>query len=64
MNGITRRSYVLPREGVAPAVAMEYVSGTGAEEVDDTPHSGKFWVYEQEIEIPYYIIQDPTRKTL
>ncbi|NES46285.1 Uma2 family endonuclease, partial [Moorena sp. SIO2C4] len=58
-----RRSYVLWREYITPLIALEFASGTGAEERDRTPlqavdgtvqKPGKFWVYEKIIRIPYY----------
>ena len=68
-----RRSYVLWREHVIPLVALEFASGDGKPERDNTPMSsnadgtvikpGKFWVYEQIIRIPYYgiyIVNDGT----
>lgn len=67
LDGQIRRSYVIWRELVAPTVALEFASGTGAEERDRTPRSldpedsskpGKFWVYEQIIRIPYYGIYE------
>lgn len=64
LNGKTRRSYVLWREFKVPLIALEFASGNGDEERDQTPLSvstggetikpGKFWVYEQIIRIPYY----------
>nr|WP_237747961.1 Uma2 family endonuclease [Spirulina subsalsa] len=63
LNGQFRRSYVLWQEHIAPLVAIEFASGNGAEERDNTPLSrtnrdvikpGKFWVYEQVMRIPYY----------
>lgn len=61
LNGEYRRSYVLWKEFVAPLIAIEFVSGNGAEERDRTPPGetgkvGKFWVYEQAIRIPFYAI--------
>jgi len=56
LDGLIRRSYVLWIEGQAPLVAIEYVSGDGTEERDRTPQSGKFWVYERGIRIPFYVI--------
>src|SRR5262249_22303247 len=32
------------------------VSGDGAEELDRTPEQGKFWVYEQGVRAPYYVL--------
>ncbi|NER04710.1 MAG: Uma2 family endonuclease, partial [Okeania sp. SIO3C4] len=59
---------VLPREKVPPFIALELASGDGSEERDKTPLSqtsqgkkikpGKFWVYEQVIQITYYSIYE------
>jgi Uma2 family endonuclease len=69
LDGEYRRSYVLWKEYVAPLIAIEFVSGNGAEERDATPPSetdkaGKFWVYEQAIRIPFYVIFDGFRDSL
>ena len=61
LDGEYRRSYVLWKEFVAPLIAIEFVSGNGAEERDRTPPGetgkvGKFWVYEQASRIPFYAI--------
>ncbi len=69
LDGEYRRSYVLWKEFVAPLIAIEFVSGNGAEERDATPPSetekaGKFWVYEQAIRIPFYVIFDAWRDHL
>ena len=69
LDGEYRRSYVLWKEFVAPLIAIEFVSGNGAEERDATPPSetekaGKFWVYEQAIRIPFYVIFDGFRDKL
>jgi Uma2 family endonuclease len=66
LDGQYRRSYVLWREYAVPLIAIEFASGNGSEERDNTPLSrlpegvnqkpGKFWVYEQIIRIPYYAI--------
>lgn len=62
LEGQIRRSYVLWRESTPPLIALEFASGSGAEE-RDTPldvaekavqKPGKFWVYEQIIRVPYY----------
>jgi Uma2 family endonuclease len=63
LDGEYRRSYVLWKEFVAPLIAIEFVSGNGTDERDVTPPSetekaGKFWVYEQAIRIPFYVIFD------
>jgi Uma2 family endonuclease len=69
LDGEYRRSYVLWKEFVAPLIASEFVSGNGSEERDTTPPSesekaGKFWVYEQAIRIPFYVIFDAWRDNL
>ena len=68
LDGQIRRSYVLWRELMAPLIALEFASGNGEEERDQTPLSlstegevtkpGKFWVYERIIRIPYYGIYE------
>jgi Uma2 family endonuclease len=65
LNGKMRRSYVLWKEYVAPLIVIEFVSGDGSEERNNTPPSqgeggnvGKFWVYEQAIRVPYYGIYE------
>lgn len=58
LNGQVRRSYVLWQEYVAPLIALEFVSGNGFEERDNTPITGKYWVYEQAIRIPFYGIYE------
>jgi Uma2 family endonuclease len=69
LDGEYRRSYVLWQEFVAPLIVIEFVSGSGKEEHDATPPSktekaGKFWVYEQAIRIPFYVIFDGFRDNL
>ena len=74
LNGEIRRSYVLWREHLAPLIAIEFASGNGAEERDQTPLSypaagevirpGKFWVYERIIRIAYYAIYEIGRGNL
>jgi Uma2 family endonuclease len=64
LDGRIRRSYVLWKEGIRPLIAIEYVSGDGSEEHDATPFTGKFWVYEQGICIPFYAIFDGFRDTV
>jgi Uma2 family endonuclease len=59
LEGRIRRSYVLWDEVIAPRIVIEYVSGDGTEERDQTPMEGKFWVYEQAIRAPYYAIFEP-----
>jgi Uma2 family endonuclease len=63
LTGQIRRSYVLWREFIAPTVVLEFASGDGSEEHDQTPLAysedgttkpGKFWVYERIVRAPYY----------
>jgi Uma2 family endonuclease len=56
LDGHYRRSYVLWKEHISPAVIVEYASGDGTEERDRTPLTGKFWIYEQAIHGGYYAI--------
>jgi Uma2 family endonuclease len=56
LEGRYRRSYVLWQEAVRPLLVIEYVSGDGSEERDQTPYKGKFWVYEKAIGAGYYAI--------
>lgn len=56
LDGALRRSYVLWQEAVAPLVIIEFASRDGGEERDQTPHQGKFWVYERVLRTPYYAI--------
>jgi Uma2 family endonuclease len=65
LDGKRRRSYVLWKEITRPLIAIEFTSGDGSEERDQTsPFSspeakaGKFWVYEQAIHIPFYAIYE------
>ncbi|MHB1558208.1 MAG: Uma2 family endonuclease [Isosphaeraceae bacterium] len=51
-----RRSYVLWKENVPPAVMIEYASDDGEKERDQTPRAGKFWIYERAVQGRYYAI--------
>lgn len=64
LAGKIRRSYVLWQEIVAPLIIIEFVSGNGAEERDTTPNTGKFWVYEQAIRVPFYAIYEVTKASV
>jgi hypothetical protein len=55
--------------------AIEFVSGNGSEERDDSPppedsneiypkKAGKFWVYEQAVKIPYYAIYEESKASV
>lgn len=63
-DGGFRRSFVLWDEGIRPLIVIEYVSGNGAEERDETPFTGKFWVYERGICATYYVIWDQPQNRL
>jgi hypothetical protein len=43
-------------ELLAPLIAIEFASGDGSEERDQMPGTGKFWIYEQVLRLPYYAI--------
>ncbi|WP_089722105.1 Uma2 family endonuclease [Candidatus Entotheonella palauensis] len=58
LDGVFRRSYVLWRELIRPFIILEFVSGDGREERDQTPWQGKFWIYEQVIRPAYYGIYE------
>jgi Uma2 family endonuclease len=65
LNGERRRSYVMWKEIIVPLIAIEFTSGDGSEERDTTSpltsdgsKTGKFWVYEQAIRIPFYAIYE------
>jgi hypothetical protein len=49
---------VLWRELITPTIALEFASGDGSEERDQTPYKGKFWIYERVMRIPYYGIYE------
>ncbi|MBH8564812.1 Uma2 family endonuclease [Nostoc sp. CENA67] len=64
LNGKFRRSYVLWQEYVAPLLVLEFVSGDGFEERDKTPLTGKFWVHEQAIRVPFYGIYEVNKASV
>ncbi|MDJ1185803.1 Uma2 family endonuclease [Roseofilum casamattae] len=74
LDGEYRRSYVLWQEHITPFIALEFASGDGTEERDNTALAaangtekskpGKFWVYEQVMRIPYYGIFSMSMGTL
>ncbi len=64
-DGERRRSYVMWKAIIAPLIAIEFTSGNGVEEQDATSpfasqdsKAGKFWVYEQAMHIPFYVIYE------
>lgn len=64
VNGAYRHSYVLWQEHIPPLVVIEFVSDDGADEHDQTPHTGKYWVYENGIRARYYFIWDVQKDLL
>ncbi|MBP0016787.1 MAG: Uma2 family endonuclease [Cyanobacteria bacterium SBLK] len=64
LEGQARRSYVMWQELVAPLIAIEFVSGSGAEERDREAYQGKFWVYEKAIRIPFYGIYEVKKASI
>jgi Uma2 family endonuclease len=64
LDGQSRRSYVLWQEFIAPLIILEFVSGTGKEERDRTPWTGKFFVYEQVIRPAFYGIYEVQKATI
>jgi hypothetical protein len=57
-----RRSYTPHTEGAIPQIVMEFLSATYGEEysVEHTEGVGKWYFYEQVIQVPYYAIFRPT----
>ncbi|HEY9906128.1 MAG TPA: Uma2 family endonuclease, partial [Thermosynechococcaceae cyanobacterium] len=57
----TRRSYTPHVEGELPAIVMEFLSETQGEEysVKRTHPPGKWFFYEQILQVPIYVIFDP-----
>jgi Uma2 family endonuclease len=64
LDGQMRRSYVLWQEIISPLIVLEFVSGNGQEERDNTPYEGKFWVYEQAIRVPFYGIYEVNKASV
>jgi hypothetical protein len=64
LDGQIRRSYVLWQEVIPPLIAIEFVSGDGSEERDQTPWKGKFWIYEQVIRPAYYAIYEVAKASV
>ncbi|PZV15282.1 MAG: transcriptional regulator [Pseudanabaena sp.] len=64
LDGQSRRSYVLWQEFIAPLIILEFVSGTGKEERDRTPWTGKFFIYEQVIRPAFYGIYEVQKSSI
>lgn len=58
LDGKIRRSYVMWWEFIAPLIVIEFVSSDGSAERDQTPVTGKFWIYERAIRVPFYAIYE------
>jgi Uma2 family endonuclease len=65
LDGQYRRSYVMWQEILAPLIVMEFVLDGDMEAWDTTSFlsspnakTGKFWIYEQAIRIPFYAIYE------
>ena len=58
------KSYVLWQELVPPRIIIEFVSDDGQRERDQTPATGKFWVYENVIQPQYYAIYTESRSEI
>jgi Uma2 family endonuclease len=61
-NGGDRRSYTPKLEGEVPAIVMEFLSETEGDEysVKRTFPPGKWFFYEQVLQVPIYVIFDPS----
>lgn len=60
-SGIIRRSYTPHRDGETPAVVMEFLSenDNGEYSLRPTFPYGKWWFYEQILQVPIYVIFNP-----
>ena len=60
-QGVIRRSYTPNLEGDKPTIVMEFISETEGGEYSINPHYpyGKWYFYEQILEVPIYIIFHP-----
>lgn len=62
-EGLIRKSYTPYLEGDAPTVVMEFLSDTKGEEYNEeatTSPYGKWFFYEQILQVPWYVIFNPT----
>lgn len=53
-KGRWKGSYVMWHERILPWVVLEFVLPEDVEARDRTPGTGKFWIYEQGLGVPYY----------
>ncbi len=63
-SGEIRRSYTPHLEGEIPAIVLEFISETEGGEYSINPHYpyGKWYFYEQILQVPVYGIFQPTSK--
>ncbi len=54
LNGQMRRSYVMWQELKSPLIVLEFAYDGAVEEVDRTPETGKFWIYENRVRAAFY----------
>jgi Uma2 family endonuclease len=64
LDGQIRNSYVMWQEKVIPTIVMEFPSDQPGGELDKTPGTGKFWIYEQRVRAPHYVIFDSSSNHL
>jgi Uma2 family endonuclease len=60
------RSYTPQLQGDSPVMVMEFISETEGSEYSSKPTypPGKWFFYEQVLQVPYYVIFDPANSTL
>ena len=66
LEGKIRRSYTPQIEGAVPLIVMEFISHTDGGEYSFSPHYpyGKWYFYEQILQIPIYVIFHPSSGVL
>jgi Uma2 family endonuclease len=65
-NGEIRKSYTPCAEGDRPSIAIEFISATDGGEYSFNPHYpyGKWYFYEQILQVPTYVIFHPQLRVL
>ncbi len=65
-EGSIRRSYTPHAEGAVPTIVMEFISHTNGGEYDLSPYYpyGKWYFYEQILQVPVYVIFHPASGVL
>jgi Uma2 family endonuclease len=66
VTGVIRRSYTQNLQGAPVGVVMEFLSDTDSGELSmrSTPPFGKFYFYEQILQVPTYVTYDPYESIL